>query len=418
MLDPAIHQFFAERKEGWLKKQNKSSDDAETQQARQQTCEELFALAQWLPDAAKRAGQIKIATHPCTFSHPSARSNKNGSATPIIAKAISEPDGFLRSGNVAAKQDALGNAAALDVYKFLTLTFADGRTLLQHIETDSEQAKALLTIPTASYEELKNGFLAMVDSYHSETITSSKIKQVYFPVADDYHQLSILTPSGIMFELRQRLDRIRFSEETKLARDKARKNEFFEHGFREIYNLTTIGYGGTKPQNISVLNNQNGGKAHLLLSAPPSLQNRTARFPTRDFFKQSISTKSCKNNFEALHKIYRNDAANNKRIRQARDRHYLAILDMVIERMWQVRNAAAEQYHAKTSQLPAAQTAWLTANQTDSDDQAWLDDIIKSIVRFILAGYESTIGKEKIALGDTERASLIKLINDHREALL
>lgn len=94
-------------------------------------------------------------------------------------------------------------------------------------------------------------------------VTSSKIKQVYFPVwldDEDYHLLSILTPSGLLFEMRRRIDDIRFSEQTKTLRDLKRKGEYSEVGFKEIYGLTTIGFGGTKPQNISVLNNQNAGK--------------------------------------------------------------------------------------------------------------------------------------------------------------
>ncbi|MEX6067038.1 type I-F CRISPR-associated protein Csy1 [Providencia hangzhouensis] len=31
-----------------------------------------------MPSAAKRAGQISLSTHPCTFSHPSSRKTKTG----------------------------------------------------------------------------------------------------------------------------------------------------------------------------------------------------------------------------------------------------------------------------------------------------------------------------------------------------
>ncbi len=33
--------------------------------------------------------------------------------------------------------------------------------------------------------------------------TSERIKQVYFPVTDGYHLLSVLTPSGITFKLKR-----------------------------------------------------------------------------------------------------------------------------------------------------------------------------------------------------------------------
>lgn len=56
MLDPAIDAFFAERKEGWLKKNVKASMSESELQQLQQECDAVFALSQWLPNAAKRAG--------------------------------------------------------------------------------------------------------------------------------------------------------------------------------------------------------------------------------------------------------------------------------------------------------------------------------------------------------------------------
>src|SRR5690606_1773959 len=129
------------------------------------------------------------------------------------------------------------------------------------IEQDSHLAQQLLNVKAEPYSTLKAGFLAMTNS-DTDSVTSSKIKQVYFPVDDNYHQLSILSASGIMFELRKRIDNIRFSEEAKAARVCEKNNEISKGGYKQLVNITTIGYGGTKPQNISVLNNQNGGKAH------------------------------------------------------------------------------------------------------------------------------------------------------------
>ena len=77
MADTAIDAFFTERKEAWLKKNLKSSmEDAEVRE-KQLECKQKFSPEIWLPNAAKRAGQMSLATHPCTFSHPSARKNKN-----------------------------------------------------------------------------------------------------------------------------------------------------------------------------------------------------------------------------------------------------------------------------------------------------------------------------------------------------
>ncbi len=419
MIDPAIDAFFVERREVWLKKNIKSSMEKSEAEEKQQECAEMFSLEQWLPKAAKRAGQMSLATHPCTFSHPSARKNKNGYATPVIADAVRKSDGYLRSGNVNVETDALGNAAALDVYKFLTLKMGDSRQLIEHIKIDSDLAKKILTVQSEKYETLKNGFLAMITSDDSGGITtSSKIKQVYFPVKRDYHQLSLLSNSGIVYDLRKRIDVIRFSEESKELRGQKRNNVFSEKGFSEIYNLTTIGYGGTKPQNISVLNNQNGGKAHLLLSLPPMLHKRATRFPKYNFFGESFRYYECRDIFEALHKLFKTEY-NNKRIREGRDYRLQELIERIIDKMWMVRSIVEEQYRSDDSKLKPHQKIWLCEEyrQKREQDDLWLDRLCKEITAWIIRTYEKLIGKQAITLGEAERLHIREIVGMNKEAL-
>lgn len=418
MLDPAITRFFEERKEAWLKKNLKASmDEAQTREALQQ-CEAAFSLSTWLPNAAKRAGQISMATHPCTFSHPSARKNKNGYVSAVIANADRAADGFLRSGNVVVDTDALGNAAALDVYKFLTLEMTDGQQLLTHIQNDSELATQLLTLKEVSYKELKAGFVAMAAS-GSENVTSSKIKQVYFPVAEDYHQLSILTNSGMLYQLRKRIDNLRFNDEVKVLRELKKKNEFSEQGFAEIYGLTTIGYGGTKPQNISVLNNQNGGKAHLLSSLPPQIEKRTIHFPRSNFFSESFRSYEYKDVFQALHRIFKIDYKNNKQLRNSRDARIHEIMDKIIAKMWAIRSVSALQYNSDTSQLTRVQKIWLHHDFTEERENTdeWLDTLVNEVSSWFASTYKTVVGKKAVILGEEERLHFLKMITEHKEAL-
>jgi len=441
MPDPVIHAFFEERKQAWLKKEIKSSMDDLQRQEKESEAEQRFSFECWLPDAAKRAGQISISTHPCTFSHPSARKNKNGSVTSIIAVAAKASDGFLRSGNVEAESDALGNAAALDVYKFLMLNLSDGETLLEHIRTETEQAKALLSIKDEDYAKLRTGFLAMVGADAGDVVTSSKIKQVYFPLnnSGDYHQFSLLTNSGIVFECRKRLDAIRFGideeevgkntyeadvltkDELKQARDKRRKNEYFEQPFDEIYGLTTIGYGGTKPQNISVLNNQNGGKAHLLLSVPPALEQRNVQFPKKDFFQSNIRYSHGREAFRALNQIFLAPKSDGKiplkHLRSGRDNHLQQLTDLVIDSMWQVRRIAKAQYREDTSLLPRYQKVWLLDEFSELRHQQddWLVELTNKIRDWIISGHQRT-NKVAAVLGDAEIQFIQSFVEQYQEA--
>ncbi|CAH8193332.1 type I-F CRISPR-associated protein Csy1 [Vibrio aestuarianus] len=419
MIDPAIAAFFAERKEAWLKKNiSAAMSDTEVLE-KQQECEQNFRLDNWLPDAAKRAGQISVASHPCTFSHPSARKNKNGYVSSIIAKNKPRIDGFLRSGNVSVEPDALGNAAALDVYKFLSLEMSDQCSLLVHIEQESELARQLLDIPSCEYQALRDGFLKMVDSDQA-SVSSSKIKQVYFPIADgEYHLLSLLTHSGHLFELRKRLDALRFGDAVKEARECKKTNHFHPAGYQEIFGLTTIGFGGTKPQNISVLNNQNAGKAHLLASIPPELTPRDIRLPRTDFFKESFTAWQAKEVLESLHRLFQTDY-NNVNLRDGRDYRIQQYVDLVIEKMWQVRLFLEEYSGELSSALPLEQKIWLYpefAEQRQQEDE-WLDKIIRHIARGLINHYSrSKVIASPVTLADQELLAIEKVVASNKENL-
>ncbi len=417
MSEPAVIQFFEDKKEAWLKKNIKASFDEFQVKAQEQECAHLFSPDQWLPNAAKRAGQISMATHPCTFSHPSARKNKNGYVSPVIAEKAFTKDGFLKTGNVKVESDALGNAAVLDVYKFLTLKLSDGRELIAHIQNDTNVATSLLSIEKESYQQLKKGFMAMLGTAN-ESITSSKIKQVYFPVGDDYHQISILTNSGLIYKLRERIDAIRFAEKNKTLRVLKRNKEFSKEGFIELYDLTTIGYGGTKPQNISVLNNRYGGKSYLLQSLPPSIEKQTIRFPRNNFFTESFRYWDCQDIFQALHKIFKTDY-NNKNIREGRDYRLQDMMNRIIARMWAVRGVEDLQYKAKTSQLKTYQKIWLLKENTQQrvDSDRWLDDLCQEISIWAIKAYKKILGKQALKLGEDERLKIKQIVNQNREAL-
>jgi len=426
-MNEIISKFFDERKEAWMKKNLKSSMEEDEILTLHEKCAIEFSRQVWLPNASKRARQISMATHPCTFSHPSSRKNKNGYVTSVIANVEKRYDGFLRTGNVEVQRDALGNAAALDVHKFLTLIMPDGQQLIEHIQKETSLAISLLTIHTKSYDALRDEFLAMV-STSTELVTSSKIKQVYFPVQEGYHQLSILTNSGIVFELRKRLNKIRFGEDEgekerlKELRNSKRNNEFSEDGYREIFNLTTIGYGGTKPQNISVLNSQNGGKTQLLYSMPPTLDKREIHFSKTDFFKNSISIWEFKETFFALDNIYKTDY-NNVNIREGRDYRYGEIVDKIIDTMWAIRSVSKEQYYEKNSKLKHHQKVWLLNDEAYQEerekDDEWLDKVMKEIARWVIdVGYKKVVGKkEHIKFGKAEYLHLLTLLEKYKEAL-
>jgi len=336
----------------------------------------------------------------------------------IIADSIGAADGFLRSGNSDAELDVFGNAAAIDVYKFLSLKLSDGISILKHLETESDTIRHNFKIESVAFKDLKDGFLAIKDN-EEKKITSGKVKQVYFPVGDNYHLLSLLSPSGLMFELRNRIQKLRFSEQIKEARNDKIKQVYNETGFDDLYNLTMIGYGGTKPQNISILNSANGGKAYLLPSIPPLLTKQNQRLPKNNFFINSLWPKNFEEDFIALHKLFKADY-NNKNIRDGRDRRIQSIIDMVIGKIWAIRSqdhgwSAADSY----SRLPMHQKIWLddARKEERAANDEWLDKVVAEFARWFIVAYKKVIGRKAVSLADDELLHIKSKIMENEEGL-
>lgn len=378
----------------------------------EQDATHAFTLDNWLPDAAKRAGQLSLVSHPSKFSHPGSKT------TPVIAESKRSEDGFLRTGNANAELDVFGNAAAMDVFKFLSLKLSDGMTIFEHLQLNSEKIKDELKLASVPFDELSAGFLS-IKKIDSAAVTSERVKQVYFPVADDYHLLSLLTPSGLVFELKNRIQTIRFSDQTKEAREDKRKNAHNDIGFDDLYDLSMIGYGGTKPQNISVLNSTNYGTAYLLSSIPPLLTKQNQRLPQNNFFKNNLWPKNFEENFIALHQLFKTDY-NNKNIRDGIDRKIQSVIDGIIEQMWSVRlqreGWSAENNYA---QLPSHQKIWLDeSRKADRQiDDAWLNEVITECARWIIIAYKKVLGNQSIELVDAELAYIKSIIESNKEDL-
>jgi CRISPR-associated protein Csy1 len=403
-MNESISAFFADRKAAWLKAKLKALADTDEQAIVQQEADDKFSLPTWLPDAARRAAWLSMVSHPGKFSHPSAKTSS------IIAETAQANDGYLRTGNVAYELDVFGNAAAMDVYRFLCLPMDDGQTVLQHLEQDSPQAKQLLNIPTASYQSLRSGFLAVKQSGGGNK-TDGLVKQVYFPVDTGYHLLSILTPAGLLTQTKSRIDAMRFSEATKQAKDSRRKNEHHADGFDDMLGLTVTIYGGTKPQNISVLNNQNGGRAYLLSSMPPTFEQRQVRLPTRHFFKNSLSARRFQDSFQNLDRLM-HSGVNNIHVREGIRNTLKYLIDSVLLQAFRIRLQGPgwsdkEHYQA----LPLAQRIWLDDAYLEQREQneEWLDEVAGDFARWIVRTYEYLCKGSRTKLGDEEFRELVSL---------
>lgn len=387
-MTSSIEAFLNERKELWLKDRLKKAENETVIAELQQQANERFSLQEWLPDAAKRVSQLSMVSHPSKFSHPSAKTSS------VIVQAKHSVDGYLRSGNVDYPLDVFGNAAAMDVFKFLSVNLNNGQTVLDAFEKQDEDLKQFIQRSSLDFDVLRLAFLVIKDN-DTSVKTDHLVKQVYFPIGEkNYHLLSLLTPSGLITKLKQSIDAIRFSEATKLAKDRRKKNELDEVGYADIYDLTVTAYGGTQPQNVSVLNSQNAGRAYLLSSAPPQFEKRTIRLPKTDFFAQSLYRKNFQDSFLQLHKLMQLDV-NNIDIRTAIRNIIQFVIDQVMFQAFKIRQSYAEGWSNEDyyASLPKLQCVWLDhfyENEREQDDE-WRNELNREIARWILRSYEKSI---------------------------
>ena len=154
-MTESIQNFLNERKELWLKDRLKKAENDSVISELQGQADDKFSLKEWLPDAAKRVTQLSMVSHPSKFSHPSAKTSS------VIVQAKQNNDGYLRSGNVDYSLDVFGNAAAMDVYKFLSLSLTEDSTVLTGFEKDDQDLKHLIEKSSLDFASLKQAFLVI-----------------------------------------------------------------------------------------------------------------------------------------------------------------------------------------------------------------------------------------------------------------
>jgi len=257
----AIAAFIDERRDAKLK-------GAEGEAAAQTAAKYEYAV--WLADAARRVAQIQAVTHVLKATHPDAR----GSSLYVPPESLptrAEVGTHSLAGEYA--EDIVGNAAALDVYKFLKRE-VDGRRLMDWLQEDDADLIAALH----DDEVIARGWC---DAFKTLTrpsgvpVSHAMAKQVYWSVSGepcddaDYHMLQPLFSSTLAHAVHAEINDARFGDANKAARHARRDKAAHETPYRDYRNLVIRKLGGTKPQNISQLNSERGGVNYLLASLPP-----------------------------------------------------------------------------------------------------------------------------------------------------
>jgi CRISPR-associated protein Csy1 len=345
-----------------------------------------FQPAIWLDDAARRVGQIQAVTHSLKPVHPDAKGSSLYREPNTLA-ALTDVGSHVLGGQFDA--DVVGNAAALDVYKFLKLTHQGQSLLSLASEADADLGAALSDNPTQATEWM--AAFANLSEARGRLSSHALAKQLYWPVGADphdeasYHLLAPLYPASLVHRVYQTLQEDRFSDEGKAAREARKAGIWHASPVREYPQLAIQQLGGTKPQNISQLNSERRGNNFLLASLPPVWQSADVKpvLGTESLFKVFGRRPEVRRLTGQLNRFLQGGPARNLETRRQRDDWVNALLD-------ELMLFTAEQHTLQPGwtadarcDLRTTHRAWLDPDGVDTMPPELIDELASDFANWL-----------------------------------
>jgi CRISPR-associated protein Csy1 len=360
-LRTLIADFLKTRRDDKLEK---IKDDKDALTKREELHQQFIAAA-WLDDAARRVGQIQAVTHSLKPIHPDAKGSSLYSI-PQDLPALNVVGSHCLGSDFAG--DVVGNAAALDVYKFLRLAHQGSTLLMLVLRRDADLAAALSDDPEQA-QAWMDAFAGIVEP-RGRVASHVLAKQVYWLTGTDpdphddasFHLLAPLYASSLAHKVYLTIQDDRFSDAAKDARQARKDETFSDRPVREYPQMAVQKLGGTKPQNISQLNSERRGDNFLLASLPPLWRSSAikALLGTDSMFDRYGWRPEVKQLVRTLLAFFKSDPAGNLATRERRDK----LVNDLIDEFWQF-SAELQSLEPGWSQVPECRLS--------SAEKYWLD---------------------------------------------
>lgn len=363
----AIEHFIKECLDSKLEKLPTDSPECTTLIAQ-------HARETWLTSAAQRVAQIQMATHILKPINPDARGT---SLFLVPAELPSHQEVGSHILGPGFSKDVVGNAAHLDVFKFLKQQVEE-RPLLAWMQEGDADMLAALSDDAQKAQEWANAFLGIITPYNATPSSHDLAKQLYWLVgenpADDkhYHLLAPLYASALAHTVHQTINEDRFGEAGKLARQARREHRDHTTGYREYPGLAVQKLGGDNPQNISQLNSERRGKNYLLASGPPKWKTSAVKLPLfiDSIFSRFGKTPEVRKTVQSLRDFLKSDPPTNQVTRNRRDALLDRLIDELIDFAHPLQATLPVGWTRDTNcRLAEAERLWLDPRRADSDDE-------------------------------------------------
>lgn len=424
-LKELMHNFLQERLDKKLdvlkKEENKQKRDnplevelgqlKDENEENKQSLIESYNIEAWLDNKSQRVKELTLVTHAVKYQNPDARGSSLYAANEENCESFLVSTACLKH----PANDVVGNAAALDIYKFLQLSLSvHGETILSRILRNDEALRAALPASEEKKDRWFQEFIAIKNPKIPPT-SNTLAKQLYFPIGDGkYHLLAPLFPTALVHEVFLKVQ-IRFDDVTKEARKAKRESKHYPHGYRDYPNLAVQNFGGTKPQNISQLNSERRGQAFLLPSLPPSWNPAAIRAPlgVESVFPKIFTGRVKRLTHELKNFLVKvQDRESNDEMRQTRGELLGKIIDELLQYSSEIQGLPPGWSTKPECLLNQAQVFWLDPERADDEWQEqrnganWEERISHEFANWLNAILQT----DHLRFGDAERLEWKKLL--------
>lgn len=335
-----------------------------------------FAFEDWMEKFIfDKVKGISVVTHSGKGIHSAIKN----CAINYFLQSKPEKQGYVSSATpINLTFDCTNNAARVtSVFKFLNQKVLDDITIFQLIiEEHSEFVNALSDdlekanlYLTALKESLVTDFKNLKASDLNKQIFWPNSQESYLSQQESNYRLLIpLYPNSLCYTVFEKIQS-RNSVENKKARIERSNKDVQHNSYFTFKDIAILKLGGTKPLNVSQLNQFQIGRNYLLPSLPPKFEK--SQFPSIRKQQKTIFSKSlqyfCRDGFKLLFEVVQSPI-NVVEVRDKRKKAFNEILQGVFQFVRHIQTTMPVGWSCDSS-LNMAQKLWLDPKRVDLEGE-------------------------------------------------